>query len=650
MKKSTLFLVAAAVTLGVVALIVTNTSDAPTIKKLDIAGFATPAELTAEKSRGLMDPAVPVAHPIDEVILEREGNVIRLVRDGEGEAQKWRFAEPASAAGAMAVKWNVDAMVELFKSPTSRSDARTIKAADFPLFDFEASRRIGLTLKSKGTVWNGVDLIVGQVVKDASPEAEAQTVKGTWVMVKGDETTAFLLAEKDLRTPLDKTLVELRDKKVFAFEADAISKIEISTPTNDKVVLTSTTTEVPPPPDAGPEAKPTKNTTWAISEPAGVDGDTTISGVARTLAGLRVNDFVALDKAAEDAKAAVANSAWMLTFSVGDTITTLRIADGDKDPVWAKIDGKDELLSLSSFTAKSLRKGLDDLKNKTVWDIPQADITELSLKGEADQISLTRSGATWTFSYPALAHSADPSSVLSGVARLSAVRWAKPTELDAARTALASPDIMARVKTATDDRKLTISGVLPADDGAQNRWAVVGDPANNEPFLLSDFNAKRFTSSVAALRNKKLFADLPGLKDQLVAITVTVVGSPTLRFEKPSTGGDFTLVGLDPAETLNDEAMRTLVSTVGALEAKSFHEGKAAADTGLTADKANVVGLELIDGRKVTLLVSTLSSGDGELYALADDGPLKGTPVGINEYQAKNITKPRADFVKPVGP
>ncbi len=648
MKKSTLFLVAAAVTLGVVALIVTRTGDAPTIKKLDIAGYATPEQLAADKSRGLMDPAAPVAHPIDEVILEREGNIIRLVR--EGEAQKWRFAEPASAAGAMAVKWNVDAMVELFKSPTSRSDARIIKAADFPLFDFEASRRIGLTLKSKGAIWNGVDLIVGQVVRDASPEGEGETIKGTWVMVKGDEATAYLLAEKDMRTPLDKTLAELRDKKVFAFEADAISKIEISNPANEKVVLTSTTTEVPPAPDAGPDAKPTKNTTWAISEPAGIVGDTTISGVARTLVGLRVNEFVALDKAAEDAKAAVANSAWMLTFTVGDTITTLRVANGDKDPVWAKIDGKDELLSLSSSTAKNLRKGLDDLRNKTVWDIPQADITELSLEGQDDQISLIRNGATWTFSYPALAYSADPSSVLSGIARVSAVRWAKPTELEAARAALATPDITAKVKTATDERILTISAVLPADDGAQNRWAVVGDPANNEPFLLSDFNAKRFTSTVDALRNKKLFAELPGLKDQLGAITVTLVGAPTLRFEKPSTGGDFTLVGLDPAEAINDEAVKTLVATISVLEAKSFHEGKAEADTGLTADKANMVGLELTDGRKVTLLISTVSAGDGELYALADDGPLKGIPVGLNEYQAKNIAKPRADFIKPVGP
>jgi len=647
MKKSTLFLVAAAVTLGVVALIVTKTSDTPTIKKLDIAGYATPEQLAAEKARGLMDAAVPIAHPIDEVILEREGNTIRLVREGEGETQKWRFAEPASAAGAMAVKWNVDAMVELFKSPTSRSDARTIKAADFPLFDFEASRRIGLTLKSKGAVWNGVDLIVGQVVRDASPEAEGETVKGTWVMVKGDEATAYLLADKDMRTALDKTLAELRDKKVFAFEADDISKIEISTPANEKVVLTSTTTEVPVAPDAGPDAKPTKNTTWAISEPAGVVGDTTISGVARTLAGLRVNEFVALDKAAEDAKAAAANSSWLLTFSVGDAITTLRVADGDKDPVWAKIDGKDELLSLSSFTAKSLRKGLDDLRNKTVWDIPQADITELSLKGEDGQISLIRNGATWAFTTPVVAYMADPSSILAGVSRLSAVRWARPSELETARLALASPDIMARVKTATDERLLTISAVLPADDGAQNRWAVVGDPASNEPFLLSDFNAKRFTSTTAALRNKSLFADF---KDQLVAITVTVVGSPTLRFEKPSTGGDFALVGLAPTETINDEAVKTLVATIGALEAKSFHEGKAEADTGLTADKANAVGLELTDGRKVTLLISTVSSGDGELYALADDGPLKGTPVGLNEYQAKNITKPRADFIKPVGP
>lgn len=643
MKKSTLFLVIAALVLGVVAFIVTRKDDKPAIKKLDIAGYATAEQLDREKKRGMMDSPEPIPHPIDEIILEREEGRVRLVKTGEGESATWRIVEPVDA---IAVKWSVDAMVEVFKSPTTRSDTRVIKESDFPLFDFEPSRRIGLTLKSKGAVWNGVDLIVGQVVKDASPEAEGESIKGTWVLVKGDETTAFLLAGKDLRTPCNKTLTELRDKKVFAFEGDDISKIEITPVSGQKLVLTSTSTEEPPAPDAGPDAKPTKKVTWAISEPTGVLADASVASVARSLGSLRANDFFPLDKADEAAKKALAGAAWTFAITVGDKTETVRIAKGDKDTAWAQVEGRNEVFSLSAWTAKNLEKGLEDLKDKTVWSLTADSVTGLTLAGDGGpSVTLARASAGWTFVDPALTWPADPSSVLSGLIKLSAVRWARADELEAARLALSKPEITASVVTGDKTWVVTFSAKLEGDD-AQNRWGVVGDVATSEPFLVSDTTAKRFMTRADALRHKKVFADFA---DKVSAITVTLAGSTdTVRFEKGDTG--FKLLGMLPGETQNDEAVRSLVATIGALEVKSFHEGKAVTDTGLSADKSHVLGLELSDGRRVSLLISQVSSGDTEVYGLASDGPQKDIPVGLNDYQAKNIAKARADFVTAPAP
>lgn len=646
MKKSTLFLVAAALVLGVVAILVTRGGDKPTVKKLDIPGYATAEQLERDKRRGLMDPAEPIAHPIDEIVLEREDGTLRVVREGEGDKQQWRLTQPVDAA---AVKWHLDAIAEVFKSPTTRSDARAIKPADLPLFDLEPGRRIGLTLKSKGSVWNGVDLWVGQVVKDSGPESEGEVVKGTWVMLKSDESTAFLIADKDLRTPSNKTLSELRDKKAFTFEEADISKVEIISPSGSRVALTSTQTEEPPAPEAGPDAKPTTKVTWTLSEPANVKGDATVSGVARSLAGLRVNDFIAPDQIEEAARTALAGKVWKVTATVADKPTTLIIAETgrNKDTVWAQIEGRTELLSLTTWTAKALQKTLEDLKDKTVWDVPADSITELTLKGDAGPLTVSRGPDGWAFTAPPLPHPADPGSLLPSLAKISAVRWARPDEVAVARQALATPDISATVKGGAATYVITMSSTLAGDD-ANNRWAAVGDPNQAEPFLISDFNAKRFVSTPDALRMKKLF---PGLDDKLQSVSVTLAGSKdTVRFERPSTGGALALTGLLPGETQNDEAVRTLVATLTALEVKTFHEGKTADVTGLSTDKAHVVELVNSDGQRATLLLSTVSSGDAESYALVSDGPQKNIPVGLNEYQVKNIARARADFVKAPAP
>ena len=96
----------------------------------------------------------------------------------------------------------------------------------------------------------------------------------------------------------------------------------------------------------------------------------------------------------------------------------------------------------------------------------------------------------------------------------------------------------------------------------------------------------------------------------------------------------------------NDEAIRTIVATLGGLEAKTFHEGAAIAVTGLDPAKSTKVVIKRADGTSATLLLSATSAGEGTVYAVIDQGPLANTPVGLNEYQAKNLGKSLADLVK----
>lgn len=641
MKKSTIFLLAAALVLAVVAFLATNKGEKEAPKKLDIAGYASDADLAAEKNLGMMDPRPPIAYPIDEIVIEQPDGTIHLTRSGEGEELKWRLTAPVEAP---AVKYQVERIVELFKAPTTRMDARKIKEKDLPLFDLEASRRIGLTLKSQGAVWNGVDLIVGQVVKDSEPGGQ-ESVKGTWVLVKGDESVAFLVADKDLRTPVSKTVAELRDKKAFDLDADAVSRIEITDPDGARVVLTSETTETPPAPDAGPDAEPTRTTTWTLTEPAGVQGDKSISSVARGLSNLRANEFTPLAEASDEANKALEGPAWKIKAKVGEQELALTVTDAEEDPIWARVDGRDEVMTLASYAAKNVRKGIADLRDKAIWELDQDQVSGLTLKGEAGPIALSKVEGQWRFDQPEVAYPADPKSFLSSGAKLTAVRWAKKAEVGEARAALANPDISAVVQAGETMHRISISAVIEGDPGgAKNRWAALGEVASAEPFLLSDFVAKRFATTVDALRLKKLVAIE---KDDIVGVTVQLAGAEeAAALDKPSTGGDLTMVSPPAGKVPNEQTIRTLVSTLGAVEAKSFHEGKGADVTGLTPDKAAKLVVKGQDGTTASLWISSVSAGDGAVYAMVDQGPLANVPVAINEYQAKNLTKSLDDLTK----
>ncbi|MCC6625291.1 MAG: DUF4340 domain-containing protein [Deltaproteobacteria bacterium] len=661
MKKSTIYLLVAAVVLAVVTFLVTREGAPPPPKKIDIPGYAKPEDLEAERMRGIMDSPVEITHPIDEVILTREAahpsgvTVIHLVRSGAGKDATWRLKSPVDAP---AVKYQVERIIEVFKAPTASKYARALKESDQARYDFEPARRVRVTLKSQGAVWNGVDLVVGRLEKgEATPQGEAQA--DTWVMRADDPATAYLLAGKDLRTPADADLASLRDKKVFSFEADDVTRIEITPPDGKKVALAGTRSETPPAPDdtgaVPPDAKPTIKVDWALVEPAGVVGDQSISSYARSLASLRVNDFVPLAKADEAAKKALAGKLWRVKLDVvpggsGEAQShTVLIEEGGGDVVWAQVEGKDELLSLQSYSAKNLRKGLDELANKVVFDVVPEDVTSVTLGGDAGPITVTKTGEAWAFTAPALPHPADPTTLLKQLGKLTAVRWARDDELEAARAAVAAPDFEARLETKAGVAHAIRFGKLPEGEAAErNRWAVVGDPATAKPFLVADHNAKRYRSDVTALRHKKLLA---AKKDDVARVELTSPDGVVTVLERPAAeagGGELVVVPLPEGKKTKEDAARTLAATLGALDAKSFHDGKALSEAALD-NKPHKLVVTLADGSSTTLLVSAKSAGEGEVFAIVDRGPLANVVVGINEYQAKNLTKAAADLVEDAG-
>lgn len=639
MQKTLMVMAAVVVVLGAATWMLTAEEPQAERKSLSIAGYMSAADLDKEKSRGIMDAPLDLEHPIDEIIVSRDGGKekIHLKRDGEGRDASWTLLSPIQAP---AMKFQVDKMVKPFKDPSASIYSTTASGTELGLYDLEPERRLTITLKSKGAVWNGVDLIVGRTETSESQAAEQDRGSDSWVMTAGDEGTVYRLAGKDLRTAYEIALSELRDKKLFSVKGDDITHVEVTAPDGARIVLEGTRTEGP---GAKPEDPPKVEVAWTLKEPLGFKADDSAKTLARNIANARAKDFVA---AADAPKDALAGPVWTLKAKTHDGVEIgLRIADGgDSDESsWAQVAGKEELAQVEKWSAKNLRKGLADVRDKRVWSVSDGDITGIRYASTdgAPAPAVERRATTFVFTAPrAMAgQSAEVGTQLKSLAELKASRFALKSELEAAAAATASPEYVAGITAAGKTYELRIGARIDDESHPQKgqRYAVaVVDGKPGEPVLLQDYVAKRFQKSTEDLRRKKLF---DFTKDDIQRVQIKHPGGgTTVTLERPAGAPALELTPPVEGKKTRAAAVTTLVNTIPNLRAKAFVADKKPAEVGLGAGEAFEVTVTLTDGKSIAFSFSEQSLDDSP-YARATGGPLAGQLLTVNNYQALNLKK-----------
>lgn len=640
MKRTLLGLVAAVVVLGLVTWLVTQKQAPPPPGSLNYSGYATAEQLQAEKGRSIMDAVSDIAYPVDEILIEREGEKVHLVRSGEGKDLRWSLRAPIEA---LAVKFQVEKMVKVFKEDTlSVYTKEGVKPEMLALFDLEPARRIGVTLKSQGAPWQGLDLWVGKSEggDDAPAEPGQEVVKDTWVMVKGDESTVYRVASKDLRQPFEISLSDLRDKKLFGVKAEDIVRVLVTAPDGAELVLEGDRQQTPA---AAEGEEPKVETTWRIAEPAGYQADDSAKTLARNIANARTREFVARADAPADA---LSGALWRIEARTHDGVELgLELADGEADQVWGRVIGQDaERIKVEKFTAKNLRKSLADVRDKTL--LPGADGDAVTLvrfapEGEPSFV-VAREGESWRFTGGG--PTADPGSHLDTAVTAKATRYARPDELGAADLVLANPEFVAEVHAGSKRWSLAFGPKIEADPDKGNRWAqVTVDSQAGEPVLVQDHVAKRFRKARTDLRWKKLFGMDKGAI-QRVELTAPG-GASSVALERAPGGDALEVVGAPEGRKTKTSMVTTVVNTLPNLRAKDFVDGKQPADLGLTAATAWTVAIATADGQTARLFVEPAPE-EGSAHAVADTGPLAGQVVTLNTYQAKNLQKGLEDFLE----
>jgi uncharacterized protein DUF4340 len=276
----------------------------------------------------------------------------------KNDAGKWQITAPKPLAA------DSDAVSNLLSTFSSLSSDRVVeeKATDLSPYGLaQPSLVITATDKNKKTV----DLRIG----DDTPAGS-----GAYAAVAGDPRV-FIIASYN-KNSLDKSSNDLRDKRLLTFDSDKVSRLEL---TAKKQTI---------------EFGRSKDQ-WQILKPKPLRADQ-----------YAVDDLVrALHDAKMELSAADDEKKNLAAFNSGTAIATAKVTDVSgtqsleirkaKDDYFARSSSVAGIYKVVSSVGTSAEKGLDDFRNKKLFDFGFTDPEKIEMHEGGKSYFLTHSGTDW---------------------------------------------------------------------------------------------------------------------------------------------------------------------------------------------------------------------------------------------------------------
>ena len=312
---------------------------------------ATPAKSATDTSSKLL--TIP-ADQFQEVRIKKltgETQDLKLV-DG-----KWRILEPKPLpADQDAVTSMVTSLSALTADKTIEDNATDLKAygLDSPTLDIVITKKDGKT--------------AGVVVGDATP-----TNSGNYAKLP-DSSKVYTIASY-VKTGLDKTDNDLRDKRLLTFDSDKTHARR--------------TAAKGAPIEFGKNAQ----SEWQILKPSPLRADATqVDSLVGKLRDAKMDPLVSDEDAKKAAVAFVSGTkvaVATVSDSSGDQTLELR-KDKDKN-YYAKSSVVEGIFKVTADIGDGLDKGIDDFRNKKLFDFGFSDPSKIELKSA----TYTKSGDKW---------------------------------------------------------------------------------------------------------------------------------------------------------------------------------------------------------------------------------------------------------------
>jgi hypothetical protein len=286
------------------------------------------------------------------------GDTTVLVR---GDDKKWQITEPKSLAA------DQDSVSSLVSTLSSLSSDRLIedKASDLGQYGLnKPTMEVTITKKDGKTE----TVVLG----DDTP-----TGGGEFAMKQGDPRV-FTVASF-VKSSVDKSYKDLRDKRLLTFDSDKLTRVALQA--------------------KGGEVEFGKNNQndWQILKPKPLRADgSQVEDLIRKLKDAKMDTAVSEDDA-KKAVTAFASGKKLATASVtdasGNQSLEVREVDKDKDKTYyAKSSAVEGVFKVGNDLGDGLNKGMDDFRNKKLFDFAWSDPTKVQVGTAVYQ----KSGDKWT--------------------------------------------------------------------------------------------------------------------------------------------------------------------------------------------------------------------------------------------------------------
>jgi len=287
-------------------------------------------------------------------IKKRTGETLQLQRNDS----QWQITAPRL------LRADADAVSSMLSTLSSLSSDRTVEEKATTLDQYGLTQpaiELNIVDKNKKTTM----LLIG----DDTPAGTA-----VYAAIAGDPRVFALSSYK--KGSFDKSSNDLRDKRLLTFESDKVSSIEL---TAKKQTI----------------AFGRSKDQWQIVRPRPFRADgPQVEELLRTLRDAKMD----LSGSEDDKKlqAAFASGTLLVTAKVMDVSGAQELqVRKNKDDYYAKSSAVTGVYKVSTGTGTGLEKGLDDFRNKKLFDFAFADPEKIELHAGPKSYFLTRSGGDW---------------------------------------------------------------------------------------------------------------------------------------------------------------------------------------------------------------------------------------------------------------
>ena len=303
---------------------------------------------------------------VQKITLKRESDSITFEKTGEDDAKAWIIVEPLEAR---ADKYEVDRLADNF------SDLRIERVVEEEPEDLEKyeipEKEVTLWFKDRE---KPVRILLG-----------AENPLDNTLFAKREDEARIVLIPSYLKSTVEKSLFDFRQKDIFRFETDDVKSIKLQAK------------------DSKWEAEKKENE-WFLRRPvAALAKENKIMGILNSLSGLKAKEFVSEEKNKEEAAQfglERPDYEVILSMPVENQEVTFSLHKKD-ERLYATTSLSSKIIEAEDSLLSELEEAVAELREKEVANFYSWEVNRLLLKrGELDWVLVKDEDDNWKFESP----------------------------------------------------------------------------------------------------------------------------------------------------------------------------------------------------------------------------------------------------------